>query len=100
MLNKKLVITDEFIMMMNHAKMICVLNKIEFNQSKFHMLRDTKIGQEVSIKVHKIEDLIYSAYLASVEITNSNRTQLGNHKQFMEQMYNCIDKIYTLPTFK
>lgn len=100
MLNKKLEITDEFVMMLNHAKMICVLNKIDFNQSQFHKLRDTKMNESVSIKVHKIEDLVFSAYLASDEIRKSNKAQLKNHILFLNQLDNIIDKIYVLPTFK
>ena len=99
MFNDTIKITDEFIMMLNHAKMISTLNNIEFDTDSYILLRDDCINDIVDTEIYSIPELLYSAYLASIEIKKSNKLQISNHEFFLKQLDNAIDKLYVIPTF-
>jgi hypothetical protein len=98
MLNDTIKITNELIMMLNHAKMICVLNKIDFDTESYICLRDSCIDHRVETEIYNVESLIYSAYLAKIEIINSKQ-KISNHTEFITELDNAIDNLYVLPTF-
>jgi len=98
MFNDTIKITDEFIMMLNHAKMICTLNKIDFDTDSYILLRDECINDIVDTEIYSIPELIYSAYLAKIEIIKSKQI-VSNHTEFIDELDNAIVKLYILPTF-
>tara|TARA_B110001454_G_scaffold185155_1_gene181208 strand:+ start:155 stop:502 length:348 start_codon:yes stop_codon:yes gene_type:complete len=110
MFKKTLRITDDFITMLNHAKMICYVSKIEFDTIAYEYLRDEIFDTVITTEEGNIEELMFSAYLASINIKESNNgistkglglsTAINNmtdHSEFLTLLDYFIEETIELP---
>ena len=99
-------ITDELMIMLNHGKMICYINGIDFETDRYTYIRDNnKIGDYISIEDNKIDSLIISCYKASIflkkkkrKINNKRNKQIiVNHRDFLDELDETIFKAIETP---
>jgi hypothetical protein len=102
MWNDTIKLTDELLIMLNHAKMICYINDIHFDNEKYIYVRDILMENYkdkcVSIEDNKIDELILSSYKASNVILKNNNK--NNHTEFLNILDDTIMTSIKTPSFK